>query len=96
MNTETVFAVVSVGNGTPTFSYQWSVDGSSVSGATSASYSFVGISVGNHTVSVTVTDSANADSVPTTSPSITVTVQSLYNTFASANGYLAKIAKSVS
>jgi hypothetical protein len=71
--TQTFTATVSGGSGT--ISYQWYLNGSAVSGATSSTYSFSG-SVGSYSVTCTVTDSA---STPVTSPpsnAVLVTVNS--------------------
>jgi hypothetical protein len=59
--------------GTSTFSYQWYLDGSSVSGATSSSWTYIptSSSLGSHSVYVKVTDSA---STPVTAQSNTASV----------------------
>jgi hypothetical protein len=70
---QTFTATASGGSGT--INYQWYLDGSAISGATSSTYSFSG-SVGSYSVTCTVTDSA---STPVTSPAsnaVSVTVNS--------------------
>jgi len=64
-----------VSGGSGSLSYQWYLDGSAVSGATSVSFSYAASGT-SHSVTCTVTDSA---SVPVTSPasnSVSVTVNS--------------------
>ncbi len=60
-----------VTGGTSPFSYQWYLDGSVVSGATSASWTYTASASGSHTVYVKVTDSA---STPVTAQSNTASV----------------------
>ena len=70
---QTFTATASGGSGT--ISYQWYLDGSAISGATSSTYSF-SESVGSYSVTCTVTDSA---STPVTSPpsnAVSITVNS--------------------
>ncbi len=61
----------STSGGTSSFTYQWYLDSSAVSGATSSSWTYSPSSPGSHTVYVKVTDSA---STPVTAPSNTVNV----------------------
>ena len=60
-----------VSGGTSPFSYQWYLNGTAVSGATSASWTFTPSSTGSYTVYVKVTDSVSATA---TSNTATVTV----------------------
>jgi multisubunit Na+/H+ antiporter MnhE subunit len=62
-----------VTGGTYPFSYQWYLDGSSVSGATSLSWTYSPSASGSHTVYVKVTDSASTPAtVQSNSASVTV------------------------
>jgi hypothetical protein len=65
-----VFTATASG-GSGSLSYQWYIDGSAVSGATGASWTFTSSSTGSHTVYVTVTDSVRMQA---TSKNATVTV----------------------
>jgi hypothetical protein len=49
-----------VSNGTSSYSYQWYLNGSAVSGATGSSWTFVPVSSGSYTVYLNVTDSVEA------------------------------------
>jgi hypothetical protein len=60
-----------VSGGTPTYSYQWCLNGSPVSGATGTTWTFTPASAGSYTVYLNVTDSVNA---VTTSNNAPVTV----------------------
>jgi len=51
----------SVSGGTSPFSYQWYLDGSPVSGATSSTWTFTPTSAGSYSIYVQVTDSADVD-----------------------------------
>jgi KaiC/GvpD/RAD55 family RecA-like ATPase/PKD repeat protein len=62
-----------VTGGTSSFSYQWYLDGSAVSGATSSTWTCTASSSGTHTVYVDVTDSATTH-VTATSNTASVTV----------------------
>jgi hypothetical protein len=61
--------------GTGTLSYQWYLNGSAVSGATSASYSYTASGT-SHSVTCTVTDSASTPVTSPTSNAVSVTVTS--------------------
>jgi hypothetical protein len=61
----------SVLGGTTPFSYQWYLDGSPISGATSATWTYMPPSAGSHTVYLKVTDAA---SITATSNTASVTV----------------------
>jgi hypothetical protein len=61
----------SVANGTSPYSYQWYLDDSPVLGANGSSWTYTPSSAGNHTVYLTVRDSA---SITATSNSVSVTV----------------------
>jgi hypothetical protein len=61
----------SVSGGTSSYSYQWYLNGSAVSGATSASWTFTPFSIGSYNVYVKVTDAVGAVAPSNTS---TVTV----------------------
>jgi hypothetical protein len=52
----------------PPYSYQWYLNGSAVSGATSASWTFTPSSIGDYTVYVTVTDSVGTHVTSNTAP----------------------------
>jgi hypothetical protein len=73
---KTLSAIVS--GGTPPYTYQWYINGSAVSGATSSSYTFTPTSPGLYIISVTVTDAVGmtaSDSVSeTVNPALTVTL----------------------
>jgi hypothetical protein len=73
----------SVSGGTGPYSFQWYLDGSAVSGATSATWTFTPSSAGSHTVYVNVTDAASATAMSNTA---TVTVKpALYVNIAPAS-----------
>jgi hypothetical protein len=55
-----------VSGGTSSYSYQWYLDGSPVSGATSASWTYTPPSTGSHTVYLNVTDAVNATAISNT------------------------------
>jgi hypothetical protein len=57
-----------VSGGTSPYSYQWYLDNSPLSGATSASWTFTPHSPGSHTVYLKVTDAANATTMSNTVP----------------------------
>jgi hypothetical protein len=64
---------VSASGGTTPYSYQWYLDGSGVSGATSPSWTYSPSSSGSHSVYVKVTDSASTpNTVQPSSASVTV------------------------
>jgi hypothetical protein len=67
-----------VSNGTSSYSYQWYLNGSAVSNAHSASWTFTPNSTGSYNVYVKVTDAVGAVATSTTS---TVTVQSVIPEF---------------
>jgi parallel beta-helix repeat protein len=52
-----------VSGGTPPYSYQWFLNGTAVSGATSTTGKFTPASAGSYTVYLNVTDSANATAI---------------------------------
>jgi hypothetical protein len=58
----------SVSGGTSPYSYQWYLDNSPVSDATSASWTYTPPSPGSHTVYLKVTDAANATTISNTVP----------------------------
>jgi len=64
-------AVASGGSGTYT-SYQWYVNGASQSSATSSTFSFAPVSVGNYSITAAVTDSSGATSPQSAAASVTV------------------------
>lgn len=74
---------------TPTYAYQWKRAGSSISGATSSTYTLVNADYGN-TITVTVTATNNGGSTPATSTATgTVTEPVPVNTVAPvASGYV--------
>ena len=51
--------IASVVNGTPSYSYQWYIDGSPVAGATNSLWTYTATSAGAHSVFLLVTDSAD-------------------------------------
>jgi hypothetical protein len=55
-----------VSGGTSPYSYQWYLDGSPVSGATSTSWTFTPSSAGNYTVYLTIKDTAGASATSNT------------------------------
>jgi hypothetical protein len=65
---------VTVATGTAPLSYQWSVNGSPISGATTTSYIVSSVAAGSQTVSVTVSNSASSASASAT---LTATAASL-------------------
>lgn len=69
--------IASIFNGTPPYSsYQWYIDGSPVAGATSSTWTFMPLSVTNHVVYVTSTDSVGFEC---TSNMVIVTVSAAMN-----------------
>jgi hypothetical protein len=63
----------SVSNGIPPYSYQWYLNGSTISHATNSTWTFTPTSAGTYTVYVNVTDSASVDP-SVQSPSVQITV----------------------
>jgi YVTN family beta-propeller protein len=63
-----------VSKGTSPYSYQWYLNGSAVSGATSASWTFTPSSTGYYTVYVAVTDATSAFAISNTSTVTVITV----------------------
>ena len=63
-----------VSKGTTPYTYQWYLNGTQISGATSSSYTYVPASSGSATISLQVNDSATtpALTLPTTNSSITI------------------------
>lgn len=87
------FLGVRVG-GTSTWTLDWLLNNVSQS-TNSTTFNWTPSATGIYTVNFKCTDSATTPDV-VTSRTITVTVYSLYQTLASANGYLAKIAEAMS
>jgi len=57
-----------VSGGTSPYSYQWYLDNSPISGATSASWTYTPSSPGSHTVYLKITDAVNATAISNTVP----------------------------
>jgi outer membrane protein assembly factor BamB/PKD repeat protein len=64
----------SVSGGTPSYSYQWYLNGTLVTGATSATWPFTPASAGSNSISMRVTDTAGASAMSNT---VTVTVNNV-------------------
>jgi len=73
--------------------YQWKKGGVNLTGAgnQSATYVHTPSGVGSDSITCYVAEGGNND----TSPASVITIASVYTTIASANGYLAKIAKAI-
>jgi hypothetical protein len=76
---ESVTMNASASGGSGSYSYQWQHNGAAISGATSSSYTATGLSVGNHSYTVLVTDSngctadAEATATVTAQPTVSIT-----------------------
>ena len=73
---------VSTANGSTISGYQWYINGSAVSGATSTSYTYTPMATSNYTVYCTVTDQY----MTATSNTLTVTFSDTLNTTITPNG----------
>ncbi len=83
---ESQFFSSSTTGGTPTYSYQWYVNGASVSGANSSTWSFSSATTGSYTVHLEVTDNTTAQ-VTSNIASVSVGVWPMFHRDLMHTGY---------